>query len=236
MKKSLLSIAFCLLLSLPAFGQDLVAADAPAPNDQLKVTLKRLVVGNQGAILKIWKAEGGAEPDYYRGLDDRDTAPYSADDQSALVSSLGYTPAELEAVTLSVMDDYGKLPKKNALAFLGLVHSIDDASPLEPNDEVDAKLRKFLLERLKEDKSVIMRRQACLSLAVGDTVDAEMMEEILTFFAGSENLWETFPVQQFFEYHAEDIRALPNYTDIRDRVAAVNSLYTPNILSYLNGN
>jgi hypothetical protein len=223
-----------LALTLPAWGQDLVASEAPPAPVELKVKLNRLVVGNQGAILKIWKAEGGPEPDYYRGLDDRDTAPYSVEDQAALVTSLGMSKAEVEQTALTIMNEYGTLPKKNALAFLGLVYSLEDDSPLEPEDEVDAKVRDFLLTVLKEDDSVIMRRQACLSLAVADKPDPEVVEAILGFFSSSENLWETFPVQQFFQYHANDIRTLSNFSDIRARIEAVNSLYTANILSYLD--
>lgn len=235
--KKFIALASCLVaLSLPAWGQERVASEAPPaqPAVELKVKLKRLVVGNQGAILKIWKAEGGAEPDYYRGLDDRDTAPYSPEDQTALAQSLGMTQAELEQTAVTVINEYGTLPKKNVLAFLGLVHSIGEESPLDTQDEIDSKVQKFLLDRLVEDKSVIMRRQACLALAVGDQADPEVIEAVLSFFSQSENLWETFPVQQFFEYHAPQISTLPNFPEIRDRVAAVNSLYTPNILNYLD--
>jgi len=235
--KSLLVLATCILaLTLPAWGEEAVAseAEAPSPQAELTVKLKRLVVGNQGAILKIWKVEGGGEPDYYRGLDDRDTAPYSPDDQEALVTSLGMSKSELEQTALTIMEEYDKLPKKNALAFLGLVVSIGEDSPYDAEDSVDSKIQEFLLLRLKEDKSVIMRRQACLSLAVGSEADQEIIESILGFYSQSENLWETFPVQQFFQYHAKTISTLPNFPEIRDRVAGVNSLYTANILSYLD--
>lgn len=220
-------------MSLPAWGQDMVAAEINE-GDILKTKLKRLVVGNQGAILKVWKADGISEPAYYRGLDDRDTAPYSTEDQEALTASLELTKAELEKAALETMDGYDKLPKKNAIAFLGMVYSISDESPLEPSDAIDSKVKNFLLTRLKEDKSVIMRRQACLALAVGDTADEEVIEAVLDFFSRSENLWETFPVQQFFEYHSNEIKAMTEFPQIRARAAAVNSLYTNNILGYLD--
>ena len=75
-----------------------------------------------------------------------------------------------------------------------------------------------------------------LSLAVGKDVDPEVVEAVLALYETSENLWETFPVQQFFQYHAEELRTWPNFQTIRTRVAAVNSLYTANILNYLDGN
>lgn len=220
-------------MSLPAWGQEMVASEINEA-DLLKTKLKRLVVGNQGAILKIWKAEGDAEPAYYRGLDDRDTAPYSKEDQEALTASLEMTRGELEKAAIEVMDGYDTLPKKNAIAFLGMIYSIADDSPLEPSDEVDARVKAFLLTRLKEDKSVIMRRQACLALAVCDKADDEVIEAVLNFYSGSENLWETFPVQQFFEYHSNEIKSNAAFPQIRARAAAVNSLYTNNILNYLD--
>lgn len=216
-------------------GASVPTEDVPADKlDLLKGKLKRLVVGNQGAILKIW-SEDQKEVAYYRGLDDRDTAPYSTEDQMSLVNSLGLTKGELEQAALDVVNGYNKLPKKNAIAFLGLVYSLPSHSPFEPSAKTDAKIKKFLLTAMKEQKSVVMRRQACLSLAVAGELDQEMLNAVLDFYSGSENLWETFPVQQFFEYHADEIRGMPNFSEIRTRAEAVNSLYKANILSYLDG-
>ena len=69
----------------------------------------------------------------------------------------------------------------------------------------------------------------------GDPLDGRITGAILDFYAGSENLWETFPVQQFFEFQAAKIRNLPNWDEICSRVESVNSLYTPNALRYLKG-
>lgn len=232
-KSGLISLIGLLLLTLPAWGQDVVAAEAPAPD--LNTTLKRLVVGNQGAILKVWRADSQSEPQYYRGLDDRDTAPYSTEDQLALADSLGMSQAQMERAAVEIITNYDQMPKKNALAFLGLVNSLDKNSPYAPSPNVEEKIKDFLLTRMKDDNSVIMRRQACLSLAVGAAADEKTIDAVLEFYSNSENLWETFPVQQFFEYHSERIRTLPSFPQIRDRASAVNSLYTNNILGYLNG-
>ena len=216
-----------------------VAKSAPAvdlPPDRitiLKSSLKRLAVGNQGAILKLWN-EDLSGVDYYRGIDDRATAPYSLEDQQAMLSALGYS-SSVEEIALEVMEAYTLLPKREAVAFLGLVHSIPDSSPFNPTSATDAAIKTFLIEVLQQDRDVVVRRQACLSLAVGDLLDSEILTAILDFYAGSENLWETFPVQQFFEFQASKIRTLPNLSEIRNRVAAVNSLYTPTALRYLDG-
>ena len=116
-----------------------------------------------------------------------------------------------------------------------LINSIEDESRLDPPDEIDIAIKQFLIQVMKSDKDVVVRRQACLALAVGDTLDQEVVNAILDFYAGSENLWETFPVQQFFEFQAEKIRSMPGLAQTRERVAAVNSLYTPAALRYLDG-
>jgi hypothetical protein len=199
---------------------------------ELKTTLKRLVVGNQGAILKVWQ-EGSSEVAYYRGLDDRDTAPYDDEDHVGVLESLGHLRS-LETVSQEIMDGFMQLPRREAVAYLGLIHSIPDESRLDPPDHVDVAIKNFLIEVMKNDKDVVVRRQACLALAVG-TPDQDVVNAILDFYAGSENLWETFPVQQFFEYQARAIREMPGLAQTRERVASVNSLYTPAALRYLDG-
>lgn len=199
----------------------------------LKVKLKQLVVGNQGAILKVRDSAGRTEV-YYRGLDDRDTAPYSSEDQ---VKILGATQlhGDLRSWLNDAMGGFKKLPKREAVAFLGLVYSIPSSSPHDPGREVDDRIEKFLIKVVGEEKNVIIRRQAVLSMAVGESVDPDVLEAVLRLYETSENLWETFPVQQYFEYHADELRTRPDFARVRARVAAVNSLYTANILSYLDG-
>lgn len=205
------------------------------PADRLEVlkrSLKRLAVGNQGAILKVWNQDS-TDVAYYRGLDDRDTAPYDEEDQLAVLDNLGYVQS-VPTSCQEIMDGFMQLPRREAVAYLGLVHSIPDSSRLDPPDEVDIAIRNFLIQVLKSDKDVVVRRQACLALAVGEP-DQEVINAILDFYAGSENLWETFPVQQFFEYQSDKIRSMPSLSQTRERVAAVNSLYTPAALRYLDG-
>ncbi len=201
--------------------------------DELKGQVRRLAVGNQGAILKLWDAELAKEI-YYRGLDDRATAPYSPDDHQGLVSGMGLTE-ELELFTLDLMEGYSKLPKKEVVAFLGLVHSIPEKTSYGFQESTTRQVQDFLLEVLAEDPDVVTRRQAALSLAVGASLDQVILDAVLDFYSGSSNLWETFPVQQFFQFQATKIRAMPNHALVRSRVADVNSLYTQPILRYLDG-
>ena len=199
----------------------------------LKTGLKQLVVGNQGAILKVRDAAGDKEV-YYRGLDDRDTAPYSDQDHDGIVGACGIQN-DVKGWAKDTIEAFTVLPKRQAIAFLGMVYSIPSDSVKDPGPAVDDAIEEFLISVVKENKSVVLRRQAVLSMAVGDQEDLEVLESVLQLYETSENLWETFPVQQYFQYHAEDLRKLPNFSTIRARVAAVNSLYTANILQYLDG-
>jgi Copper amine oxidase N-terminal domain len=199
----------------------------------LKAKLKQLVVGNQGAILKVRNPSGDQEV-YYRGLDDRDTAPYKAKDHEEILGAVGLQSG-LGQWTTDTIYAFKDLPKREAIAFLGMVYSMPENSPMDIDDAIEDKVEEFLMHVVKKDKSVVLRRQAVLSMAVGDPGDPEVLEAVLRFYETSENLWETFPCQQYFQYHAEALRRMPNFKSIRTRVENVNSLYTANILQYLDG-
>ena len=204
----------------------------PERLELLKGRLKQLVVGNQGAILKVRDYTGSTEV-YYRGLDDRDTAPYSPVDQESILASTEFATG-LQAWLDDTFEGFRVLPKREAIAFMGMVYSIPDESSMDPGDVTDRLIREFLLQVVQEDPDVVLRRQAVLSMAVGE-FDPQFLEAVLHLYESSENLWETFPVQQYFQYHAETLRTQPNFSTIRARAAAVNSLYTENILRYLDG-
>lgn len=217
-------------------GAAAAAPEISVPQERialLKTGLTQLVVGNQGAILKVRDASGDKEV-YYRGLDDRDTAPYSDKDHDGIVGACG-VQNDLKGWVKDTIEAFTVLPKRQAIAFLGMVYSIPSSSVKDPGPAVDDAIEEFLISVVKENKSVVLRRQAVLSMAVGDQEDLEVLEAVLSLYETSENLWETFPVQQYFQYHADDLRKLPNFPAIRARVAAVNSLYTANILQYLDG-
>ncbi|MFA5505857.1 MAG: copper amine oxidase N-terminal domain-containing protein, partial [Vulcanimicrobiota bacterium] len=69
-------------------GEGVAQAPAPAGNRvALDPILKRLVVGNQGGVLKVWD-ENVSQVAYYRGLDDRSVAPLSTQDQDQILGTL----------------------------------------------------------------------------------------------------------------------------------------------------
>lgn len=204
----------------------------PARVEILKTRLKQLVVGHQGAILKV-RNEAGDQEVYFRGIDDRDTAPYDEEDQTGIVSSIGLND-DVAQWTADTIDAFKHLPKREAIAFLGMVYSIPSSSSLDPGPEIDKTLGEFLVKTVAENPDVVIRRQAVLSMAVADGAHPEILEAVLRLYETSDNLWETFPIQQFFQYQAKLLKTSPEFQQIRARVTTVNSLYTANILQYLD--
>lgn len=188
--------------------------------------LKRLRVGNQASILKVMDSSNQHEQ-VYRALDDRSAARFTTAQRAALFGALGIPSSDLPRAAELVMRGYAGLPKREALAFLGAVGS-------HPGLDADyrAHLQSFVGARLAE-KDVTLRRQAVLALAVMERPAPATVEKVLAFYEHSENLWETFPVQMFFEYHGAEIRTGDDFARVHERVEAVNSLYRQNILSYL---
>lgn len=193
--------------------------------------LKRLVIGNQAGILKVWDASG-QQVAYYRGLDDRSVAPLSGHDQQQILNQLGLT-GRVDGAAEQLMAAYpGLVQKREALALLGVFNSLDGSGRISESQA--ARVRKFLVDRMKSDKAVEARRQAVLALAVGNGLEASTTQAVLDFYARSENLWETFPVQQFFEYQAWRLKASPDFAQVKARALSVNSLYRQNIMTYLD--
>ena len=137
----------------------------PERLELLQGRLKQLVVGNQGAILKV-RDYAGAKEVLYRGLDDRDTAPYTPEDRQGILNA-----TELEIGLPTWVDDtfeaFRVLPKREAIAFLGMVYSIPYESSLDPGDVADRQIRDFLMLTLQDNPDVVLRRQAVLSMAGG---------------------------------------------------------------------
>jgi len=197
-------------------------------NFQPAVDLKRVAIGNQAGLLKIFHRETGHEA-YFRTLDDCNSARFTAEQRQAIFAELGLTSDEVELAARQVMVDYPKLPKRAVLAFLGAIGS--DPS-LEP--ALRTLMQRYLAERYAVEKDNILRRQALLSLALMHKVDAQTVEMVTQVFETESNLWLTFPVQMFFQHHAPTIRDLALLEVIRGRAGSVASLYTENVLKSLD--
>jgi len=215
----------------PAANPLSIPAGQAGPNEavwDLKSELKRLMVGNQAGIVKVLGPNRQGEA-YVRSIDDQSFARLNQEHCGSIFQALGLPQARIRPTAQSIMINYATLPHKEAVAFLGAAAC---SSCLD--DSLKDKTESFLVQVMEQDKDVHARRQALLALAVQPHVSPATAERVLKKYEGCENLWETFPMQQFFHFHAPALRKLPNFDQIRQRVASVNSLYTPCILEHLD--
>jgi len=192
--------------------------------------LKRLRVGNQASVLKVMDS-ANKKVVYMRGLDGVMWAPVLEEHRRGIFTALGITPAALDKVTRDLIKFYSKTgQKKECIALLSIAGSSREPSL---SDETHKELQSFLVKIMRGSTNVVLRRQACLCLALQRSLLPASVEAVVQFYEKSRNLWETFPVQQVFEYQKECINSMPNKSQIRARIAAVKELYTPNILKFL---
>ncbi|MBX3170418.1 MAG: hypothetical protein KF760_23635 [Candidatus Eremiobacteraeota bacterium] len=216
MKAQLLALAVSALLLAPVSAQGVFTA---------KVDLKRCMIGNQAGLLKVLSLQRKVL--FTRGIDDRDQARMDEASRSALLSALNIEPAQYANVADQLMRDWNKLPRKEAIAVISTIAASPDFAASE-------RVETFLVGVMKSSNDIYARRQAVLGLAVLPRVRPETVAAVVARYETCQNLWETFPIQQFFEYHAAEIRGDKDFSDVRGRLAAVKSLYTPAVLGYLD--
>lgn len=195
---------------------------------QPELDLRRLMVGNQAGIVKILGAHRMGVS-HARCLDERSQARMDEAARQEIFSALRIQPGALDYSAKYLMSNFDSLPRKETIALLGVIAGSKNLSAATRENA-----HGFLIGAMENDKDVAVRRQSILALAVQPEVTPAIVEKVLQIYERSENLWETFPVQQFFEYHALEVRQLKNFPQVRQRIAQVNSLYTANVLGFLD--
>ena len=205
-----------------------------------ELDLRRLMVGNQAGVVKILGAHRMGVS-HARCLDERSQARMDEAARGEIFKALRLQPGSLPArggrqaagtlehTARYLMSNYQFLPHKETVALLGVMGGSVHLSPATRDS-----VHRFLIGAMENDSDVAVRRQSILALAVQPEVTPAIVEKVLQIYERSENLWETFPVQQFFEYHAAEVRQLKNFPQLRQRIAQVNSLYTANVLGFLD--
>ena len=206
------------------------AGPAPGPSGfDPALDLPRIQVGNQAGLLKLLDRQR-QRVEWFRTLDDRTTAPVTAQQRAELWTRLGVEPGQVPEVARRVMEGYNRLPRLPGLALLGFLGSTPQA---ELGVDLAGRLQQFAASRLASEKDGVLRRQAVLALALMSSATPATVEAVTRFFETEGNLWVTFPVSMFFEYHGSEIRGLAEAPRLRARIAAVPSLYTADVLKYL---
>jgi len=192
--------------------------------------LRRLRVGNQASVLKVMDPANRTVA-FMRGLDGVMWAPVLETHRQGIFAAMGIQAASLDRVARDLISGYPKTrQKKECIALLGIIGSSTGPAL---TDATRKEIQTFLVTVMRGSKDVVLRRQACLNLALQGTILPGTLDAVTLFYEKSKNLWETFPVQQVFEYQKSSISLLPNREQIRSRIAAVKGLYTPHILKLL---
>ncbi len=202
--------------------------------------LKRVFVGHQAGVLKIVGEEKPQRVLFIKdipgtdiwGIDGRLWAPLDDHHRQAIYAALGIDPGDLDAAVAGLIRGYGKSTRKlQTLAVLGAIGST-------PGPEVSAATRQellaFLSNELDRGRDVALRRQSLLALALLHQIEGSTVHRVVDFYDRTWNVWEAFPVVQFFEYHSDYISALPDSRQIRDRLAGMESLYTPYVIEHIH--
>lgn len=199
--------------------------------------LARIAVGNQAGILKIVSADGArvlfikdAPNVSMRGIDGVAWAPLNNAHRRAILEALVIGDDEVDAITCAMLDHFGRLYPREAVALLGALGSIPDRRMSRPTQ---GRLRGFLASLLERSTDVRVHRLAVLSLALVNQVDEATVSHVIDFMSASHNAWETFTTQQFFAYHRGFIHASPRGPEMLRRIEASGNPYVPDILAVL---
>lgn len=256
MKKTLLALSFAMLsyqaMALPASS---VAAAPPAatapststedlpeatevqpaaviapetfPAKNLWKTVKSLQLGPQSGIVKVLGPK--KQVLWTRGFDDQKVARLPAEEHAQIFTALEVPDAQLASLSQQLMEKYSKLPHAPTVALVGAI-ALEPALTKADQTRMEDWLNRVLAV---EKKDVVTRRQALLALALLPEVSETTVQTMVSVYETSRNNWETFPVNQFVRYHGVELFERPDGEQLRQRLGAVESLYTPGILEDL---
>lgn len=199
----------------------------PFPAANLWKTVKSLQLGPQSGITKVLGAKKTVA--WTRGFDDQKVARISVEERRRMFDAMGVPEGQLVRLSQQLMEKYPKLPHAPTAALLGAI-ALEPALPRADGQRIEDWLNRLLT---LEKKDVITRRQALLALALLPQASDQTVATMLKVYETSKNNWETFPVNQFVQYHAGDLWDRDDAQQLRQRLGAVESLYTPGIVQDL---
>lgn len=197
-----------------------------------EVDLRRIRAGTQATVLKIYDSSNRRVA-FFKGIDAVLWAPIYDEHRAAIYQALGISPNTLDQTASTLMDRYDSYDrKKECIALLSVIGS--DRATL--SDHSRRRLLRFLRGKMKGERDVELRREAMLALALQDALDRETVNSVVDFYETSHNVWECFPVVQFFQYHKGRIQKMGLSRSLRERFSTPDmeeGLYTPYIKEVL---
>lgn len=214
------------------------AANIPLGQGLTGADLKRIQVGLQAGLLKIF-ASDGVTVNFLKsgpgsaGIDGRELTALTPTQRDEVLSAL---PVEdPNALAESLLSTYGKVPRAQALALLGVL-----AHPGQKTECLDPELASRVLEQLRAslqpEENNVARRQAVLALAIQPETDECTVEAMIDYLERDHNAWNTFGVVQFFDLHREQIQTMAIRPEILEGLLASGSPHSDQILRDLGAN
>lgn len=194
------------------------------PAERLSKVVKSLQLGPQSGIVKVLGDKKKVL--WTRGFDDQKVARLNPEEHSAIFVALQVPDSQLLSLSQQLMSSWGRLPRAQTVALLGAV-ALEPTLTRSDRGQIEQWLNRMLNQ---EKRDVVARRQALLALALLPEVSDETVATMLKIYESSHNLWETFPIGQFVQYHAVDLLQRPDGEQIKQRLSSVASIYTPVML------
>lgn len=204
-----------------------VALPEAFPTRRIYKALKSLQLGPQSGIVKVLGDKKKVL--WTRGFDDQKVARLSPDEHAQIFAALQIPDNQMANLSQQLMEKYGRLPHPQTVALLGAL-ALEPALTRADQQRIEEWLNRLLS---LETRDVVTRRQALLALALLPEASDATVATMLTTYESSHNLWETFPIGQFIQYHAVELLQRPDGDQIRQRLTAVGSIYTPVMLEEL---
>ena len=216
----------------------LLCLTAPIGAVQSNPDLKRIHVGNQAGILKVYGRDRhsvaflkGSSWSDVSGIDGVKWAPVTPTDRDQILGALG-VGEDPEQIDRTLITHYAKLPHLEAVALLGVLATPGNVTrPLSTGAEESTV--HFLEHVVSADTVPKVRRQAVLALAIQSTVSPAAVNTVLHFLKSDHNIWDTFTTVQFFDYHRAELMRSNNLPAIRKQVEHSGNPHAEDILRLL---
>jgi len=201
--------------------------------------IKRLHIGAQGGIIKVYDQDRKT-PVYIRvDLDSWKNAPYTDDQRKEVCDALGIRMDEIEGLAIRLINNF-ETYRKNYQELVLLLGLLNGGGHVDLNFETENRAMAFIVGKMlkgygKFDANMqnVLKRQCIVSLALMKDISPEAIEAVVKLYETEQNNYILAAVPLFFRQHAAYIKALPNGQDLLTRIYGVHSMYSAQVADAL---